>query len=82
MSLMVPVISTAMGLEGIEGMRPEYAQVADTATAMANAIVASLDKAPDTVPARNFVIDHYDWQVIVPRFVTAVQQAAQRTTKR
>lgn len=82
MSLMVPVISTSMGLEGIEGMRPEYAQVADTATDMATAIVATLDKAPDTVPARNFVIDHYDWQVIVPRFVRAVQQAAQQTTKR
>jgi glycosyltransferase involved in cell wall biosynthesis len=82
MSLMVPVISTSMGLEGIEGMRPEYAKIADTATDMANAIVATLDKAPDTVPARNFVIDHYDWQVIVPRFVRAVQQAAQHTTKR
>jgi polysaccharide biosynthesis protein PslH len=82
MSLMVPVVSTSMGLEGIEGMRLEYAQVADTATEMANAIVATLDKSPDTVPARNFVIDYYDWQVIVPRFVRAVQQAAQQTTKR
>jgi len=78
----VPVVSTSMGLEGIEGIRPEYAKVADTAADMANAIVATLDKAPDTVPARNFVIDHYDWQVIVPRFVRAVHQAAQHTTKR
>lgn len=83
MSLMVPVVSTAMGLEGIEGMRPEYARIADTPAEMANAIVASLRSAPDTVAARNFVIDHYDWSVIVPRFVAAVHQAVtQSTTKR
>ena len=82
MSLMVPVVSTAMGLEGIQGMRPEYAKVADSAVDMANAIVATIDKPGDTVAARNFVIDQYDWRVIVPRFVAAVQQAEQVTTTR
>ena len=74
LALGVPLISTSLGVDGIEGFSPQLCRIADDATTMAQAIVDVLDDPPDTSQARVFVKQMYDWQVIVPVIVKELQK--------
>ena len=68
------MVSTSLGVDGIEGFDPQYCRIADDAQSMATAIVEVLDEPPDTRQARDFVRQTYDWQVIVPIIVKELQR--------
>jgi glycosyltransferase involved in cell wall biosynthesis len=76
MALEVPIVSTSLGVEGIDGLDASHCIVADTPDAMAAAIVATLANPPATKPTRDFVVANYDWRVIVPRFLQAIASTA------
>jgi len=76
MALAVPIVSTRLGVDGIDGLNETLCSVADTPQAMAAAIVATLATPPATKPARDFVVANYDWRVIVPRFLAALAHTA------
>ena len=76
MALEVPIVSTSLGVEGIDGLNDTHCMVADTPEAMAAAIIVTLATPPATKPARDFVVANYDWRVIVPRFLAAIAQTA------
>jgi glycosyltransferase involved in cell wall biosynthesis len=74
LALGVPLVSTSLGIDGIEGFSPQLCRIADDAASMAQAIVDVLDEPPDTSQARVFVQHMYDWQVIVPIIVKELQK--------
>lgn len=76
MALGVPIVSTSLGVEGIDGLDASHCTVADPPDAMAAAIVATLASPPATTLARDFVVANYDWRVIVPRFLQAIASTA------
>ena len=76
MALEVPIVSTSLGVEGIDGLNPTHCRVADTPDAMAAAIVETLANPPVTKPTRDFVVANYDWRVIVPHFLQAIANTA------
>ena len=67
----LPLVSTTIGAEGIVGRSGEYLLLADTAEAFAEAVVDLLrNEAPRRalgMRAREYVLQHYDWQNLVPR---------------
>ncbi len=79
LALGVPMVSTSLGVDGIEGFDPQYCRIADDAQSMATAIVEVLDEPPDTRQARDFVRQTYDWQVIVPMIMKELQRFANAT---
>jgi glycosyltransferase involved in cell wall biosynthesis len=76
MALEVPIVSTSLGVEGIDGLNDTHCKVADTPQAMAAAIVDTLANPPVTKHTRDFVVANYDWRVIVPRFLQAIANTA------
>lgn len=82
MSLALPIVSTSLGVEGIDHLQPAYCRIADTPQAMTQAI-CDVVAHPQTVPAaRTFVQTDYDWRVIVPRFVAVLDTVvAQHVTR-
>ena len=76
MALEVPIVSTSLGVEGIDGLNDTHCKVADTPEAMAAAIVDTLATPPVTKHTRDFVVANYDWRVIVPRFLQAIANTA------
>ena len=73
MALTLPIVSTQMGAEGIDGLPPDAIVLADTPAAFAAAVCAAVQKNQRNLAARAFVQRSYDWRVIVPRFVEALQ---------
>jgi glycosyltransferase involved in cell wall biosynthesis len=73
MALTLPIVSTSMGAEGIDHIPTDALVVADTPEAFASAVCVALEKAQPNVSARSFVQRAYDWKVIVPRFLEAIQ---------
>lgn len=72
MALEVPIVSTGLGVEGIDGLNETHCRVADTPEEMARAIIDSLANTQNTQSAREFVIANYDWKVIMPHFLQAI----------
>lgn len=67
----LPLVSTTLGVEGIALSPGKHALLADTPQAFAEAIL-SLLADPERrralgAAARQFVLEHYDWRLIVPR---------------
>lgn len=67
MALGMPIVSTALGIAGIDHMPAGTCVVADTPSAMAQAVVATLTQSASDALRRQFVTTHYEWRVIVPR---------------
>lgn len=74
-----PVVSTSMGAEGLVGLQNgTQLLLADTPAAMAAATLRLLD-APMLAQqlgaaGRAFVVQHYDWQAIIPRLEAAFER--------
>jgi glycosyltransferase involved in cell wall biosynthesis len=83
LSLEAPVVSTSMGAEGVQGLRPaEHCLLADDAAGFAAAV---LDLLADPergrrlgAAGRALVREHYDWSVIVPRLEALYQKISTR----
>ena len=73
MALNLPIVSTSMGAEGIDALPADALVVADTPEAFAAAVCVALQNPKPPQSARRFVQRTYDWRVIVPRFVDAIQ---------
>ena len=72
MALELPIVSTSMGAEGIDGIPAGVLTYADDPEAFAAAVIAAL-RTPTTNPAaRVFAAAHYDWRVITPRLTEAL----------
>ena len=69
----VPVLTTALGAEGIGGRAGEHYLIADGTDEFAGAILRALGGAGDLAPmvrrGRSFVEKHYDWAVVRPRLL-------------
>jgi glycosyltransferase involved in cell wall biosynthesis len=77
LSMAMPVVSTQMGAEGIAGMPTGILQIADNPRAFADAVCAVLAAPQHNLQGRTFVQRAYDWRVIVPGFVEALQATIQ-----
>ena len=72
MSMAAPIISTTLGAEGFPITHGRELLLADDPGSFARAIV-DLIQHPERGQAlgraaRSFVVEHYDWQQIVPKF--------------
>jgi glycosyltransferase involved in cell wall biosynthesis len=72
LALEAPVVSTAMGAEGVAGLRAgEHCLLADDPTGFAAAVLRLLGDAPLArrlgAAGRALVCERYDWRAIVPR---------------
>jgi glycosyltransferase involved in cell wall biosynthesis len=80
MALGVPVVSTPIGIEGIEASPGREAIVAEDVEVFAGAVVALLadaDRRTQVVAAaRRLVETHYDWDQIVARVETVYTELA------
>lgn len=85
MALCTPVISTAKGAEGLQIDNGRHALIADDPRAFADHTIRLLRdrRLRDQIASRAYqlVRDTYDWQVIMPRFLAVVDQAAQGRTE-
>lgn len=79
LALDLPIVSTTMGMEGIEDLPADMYVRADTPTAMADAICALLQAPRQRGNGRTFVETHYDWRVIVPRLLTVLDGVVSQT---
>ena len=70
MSLALPIVSTTLGVEGIDALPAQCWVRADTPQSMAQAISDMLLQHGLTTASRDFVVAHYDWQVIIPRLLS------------
>lgn len=71
-SMALPVVSTSMGAEGVEGLRDsEHCLLADTPAAFAGAIIQLLEDRELArrlgAAARELACSRYDWRAIVPK---------------
>jgi glycosyltransferase involved in cell wall biosynthesis len=73
MSLALPIVSTTLGIEGIDAFPTHCCRLADTPAAMAQAIGDMIMQRTVVSGARDFVVAHYDWQVIIPRFTALLE---------
>jgi glycosyltransferase involved in cell wall biosynthesis len=73
LAMELPVVSTQMGAEGIDGMPTGILAIADDPRAFADAVCAVLAAPQQNVQGRAFVQRAYDWRVIVPGFVESLQ---------
>jgi glycosyltransferase involved in cell wall biosynthesis len=73
MSLALPIVSTTLGIEGIDEFPTHCCRLADTPAAMAQAIGDIIMHRTVVSGARDFVVAHYDWQVIIPRFTALLE---------
>ena len=74
----VPLISTPMGADGVEGLRNnEHCLLRDDPVGFAMATIDILRNPEQAqrlaAAARQLVVDHYDWSVIAPRLERAWQ---------
>ncbi len=75
----LPVVSTTIGAEGIDGPAGDHLIVADDAASFADAIVALLEE-PDSAAARrsasgrSLAIERYDWDAIAQRLAAALAE--------
>lgn len=80
MALKTAVVSTSKGAEGLEARAGEHLFIADDAEAFARHIVELL-RSPQlsekiATNAWRFVREQYDWQIVLPKLLSVVQQAA------
>ena len=73
MALELPIVSTQMGAEGIDGVPAGVIQIADDAESFAQAVIAALQQRAVVPAARAFVQRTYDWRVITPTWNGALQ---------
>jgi glycosyltransferase involved in cell wall biosynthesis len=73
MALELPIVSTQMGAEGIDGVPAGVIQIADDADLFAQAVIAALQQQVVVPAARAFVQGSYDWRVIMPTWNSALQ---------
>lgn len=73
MSLALPIVSTTLGIEGIDAFPTHCCRLADTPAAMAQAVGDMIMQRTVVSGARDFVVAHYDWQVIIPRFTALLE---------
>lgn len=81
LALETPVVSTAMGAEGIDGLRAgEHCLLSATPEAFADAVLRLLDDpalgARLGVAGRALVQAHYDWRTIIPRLEELYMRSA------
>ncbi len=74
MALEMPIVSTQLGAEGIDGVPAGVLVCADEPAAFAQAVIGALRLRQRNTAARTFVQRAYDWRVIVPTFVAAVRE--------
>lgn len=71
MSAGLPIVSTTLGIEGIDLVPGEHAVLADRPAEYADAVVALLHNPERAralgTAARRLAAEHYDWQQIAPR---------------
>ena len=79
LALDLPIVSTTMGMEGIEDLPDDVYVRADTPSAMADAICALLQAPRQRGHGRTFVETQYDWRVIVPRLLTVLDGVVSQT---
>ncbi len=86
MALRTPVISTTKGAEGLAATNGEHLLLADTPEEFAAAtttLLADPDRRQTVAnKAHHLVLNHYDWNVIMPRFLALVDRVANATTSR
>ena len=80
MALGTPVVATTKGAEGLDATPGEHLLVADTPSEFAS-YVATLLGSPGlrqqlAERGRAFVRSHFDWKVVGPKFLNAVEHAA------
>lgn len=87
MSCGLPVVSTTIGAEGIEGRPGEHLMVADDAAGFADAAVELLGDAGENRrmalagAGRELVADRYDWDRIAQKLRTALTEIAPRARR-
>jgi polysaccharide biosynthesis protein PslH len=78
----VPVVTTTVGLEGIEAVPERDVLVADTPGEFSDAVVRLLEnpqlQAQLAANSRNLALSTYDWQVVL-RELEAVYTAAEQS---
>lgn len=79
MAMKIPVVSTALGAEGIDAIPGKHLLLADTAADFARHVIALLDNAAERQRladnARRLVEEKYDWATIVPALEKVYTQA-------
>lgn len=83
MALGTPVVATSKGAEGLDAQDGVHLLIADEPAAFADAVVRLL-RDPQlrqrlVEQALALVGQHYNWQVVMPRFVQIVDRLASRT---
>jgi glycosyltransferase involved in cell wall biosynthesis len=80
MALRAPVVATSKGAEGLDVRDGEHLLIADTPEAFADATIRLLkepglrERLADN--AYQLVREHYDWAVVMPRFLHLVERVA------
>ncbi len=73
----VPIVSSSMGVEAIDGVDGEHYLVADTPEDFSNCVLRLLDDKKlansMTESANRFVREFYTWQVVGRRFADVIQ---------
>jgi glycosyltransferase involved in cell wall biosynthesis len=80
MALCTPVVSTTKGAEGLNVQHENNIFIADAPEAFAEAVVSLLQK-PElrksiAENAYSLVSEHYNWPIVMPRFVNLVEKLA------
>lgn len=78
MALGMPIVSTTLGIAGIDDVPVDACVCADTPSAMAQALVQCMAHPATHPVARSFVVANYDWRVIVPRFAALLRSVVSR----
>jgi glycosyltransferase involved in cell wall biosynthesis len=86
LSLAAPVVSTAMGAEGVAGLRAgEHCLLADDPAGFAEAVQRLIDDPALGqrlgASGRDLVRERYDWSAIVPRLEDIYQELAADLTR-
>ena len=81
MALELPIVSTQMGAEGIDGVPAGVIQIADDAELFAQAVITALQQQVVVPAARAFVQGSYDWRVIMPTWNSALQNTIQHAAQ-
>jgi glycosyltransferase involved in cell wall biosynthesis len=74
-----PIVSTSIGMEGIQGINREHYHIADTPEAFASCIVELLSNATEAEAmgkrSRQFVMDQFENQSLVKKMISAIQES-------
>ena len=77
--LRTPVIATSKGAEGLEVQHEKHLLIADTAETFAQETIRLLNddelRSELTSNAYQLVKEKYDWQVIIPKFLSLIENA-------